>query len=122
MAAQAAPAPPLAPAPPAVPANLPPNALRGFLVVSVQHQGDFWALNGGRKTIGRASSGEQGRYPALGRDDFIRGMPHSSWTARRAPCRIEDTGSTNGTFVSKSTSASTESDLQGDGDKIRFGG
>ena len=40
------------------------NALRGFLVSYQSNtQGDFWALNGGRKTIGRANSGEQVDIP-----------------------------------------------------------
>jgi pSer/pThr/pTyr-binding forkhead associated (FHA) protein len=127
MAAQGAPpqqqAPAAAPAPaPAVPANLPPNALRGFLVSYQSNtQGDFWALNGGRKTIGRANAGEQVDIPL---SDATISSRHAALVVDGAAgtVQIEDTGSTNGTFVNEEhIGFNGKRDLR-DGDKIRFGG
>ena len=126
MQGQGAPPPqqaPAAPAPaPAVPANLPPNALRGFLVSYQSNtQGDFWALNGGRKTIGRANSGEQVDIPL---SDATISSRHAALVVDGAAgtVQIEDTGSTNGTFVNEEhIGFNGKRDLR-DGDKIRFGG
>lgn len=114
-----------APAPgtaPAIPANLPPNALRGFLVSYQSNtQGDFWALNGGRKTIGRANSGEQVDIPL---SDATISSRHAAIVvdAAAGTVQIEDTGSTNGTFVNEEhIGFNGKRDLR-DGDKIRFGG
>jgi hypothetical protein len=117
------PQPPAAPAPaPAVPANLPPNALRGFLVSYQSNtQGDFWALNGGRKTIGRANSGEQVDIPL---SDATISSRHAALVVdgTAGSVQIEDTGSTNGTFVNEEhIGFNGKRDLR-DGDKIRFGG
>lgn len=126
----AAPAPPppqpppaAAPAPaPAVPANLPPNALRGFLVSYQSNtQGDFWALNGGRKTIGRANSGEQVDIPL---SDATISSRHAALVVdgSAGTVQIEDTGSTNGTFVNEEHIGFNGKRELRDGDKIRFGG
>lgn len=107
---------------PAIPANLPPNALRGFLVSYQSNtQGDFWALNGGRKTIGRANSGEQVDIPL---SDATISSRHAAIVVDGAAgtVQIEDTGSTNGTFVNEEhIGFNGKRDLR-DGDKIRFGG
>jgi hypothetical protein len=112
---------PQAPAP-ALPANLPPNALRGFLVSYQSNaQGDFWALNGGRKTIGRANSGEQVDIPL---SDATISSRHAAIVVDSVvgTVQIEDTGSTNGTFVNEEhIGFNGKRDLR-DGDKIRFGG
>ena len=116
-------APDAGPAPAAAPAaNLPPTALRGFLVSYQSNtQGDFWALNGGRKTIGRANSGEQVDIPL---SDATISSRHAALVIDGATgtVQIEDTGSTNGTFVNEEhIGFNGKRDLR-DGDKIRFGG
>ncbi len=119
-----APAGPDAAAAPAVgaPPNLPPNALRGFLVsYQANTQGDFWPLNGGRKTIGRANSGEQVDIPL---SDATISSRHAAIVVDgvSGTVQIEDTGSTNGTFVNEEhIGFNGKRDLR-DGDKIRFGG
>jgi hypothetical protein len=104
------------------PPNLPPNALRGFLVSYQSNtQGDFWALNGGRKTIGRANSGEQVDIPL---SDATISSRHAALVVDGVggTVQIEDTGSTNGTFVNEEhIGFNGKRDLR-DGDKIRFGG
>jgi len=119
----AAPPPEQAAAPAvAPPPNLPPNALRGFLVSYQSNtQGDFWALNGGRKTIGRANSGEQVDIPL---SDATISSRHAALVVDgvAGTVQIEDTGSTNGTFVNEEhIGFNGKRDLR-DGDKIRFGG
>src|SRR5262249_37259683 len=111
------PAPPVAPTP-----NLPPNGLRGFLVSYQSNtQGDFWPLNGGRKTVGRANSGEQVDIPL---SDATISSRHAAIIVDGAAgtVQVEDTGSTNGTFVNEEhIGFNGKRDLR-DGDKIRFGG
>jgi hypothetical protein len=117
-----APAPEAA-APAAAPApNLPPNALRGFLVSYQSNtQGDFWPLHGGRKTIGRANSGEQVDVPL---SDATISSRHAAIIVDgvSGAVQVEDTGSTNGTFVNEEhIGFNGKRDLR-DGDKVRFGG
>ena len=103
-------------------APLPPNALRGFLVSYQSNtSGDFWALSGGRKTIGRANSGEQVDIPL---SDATISSRHAALVVDgvAGTVQIEDTGSTNGTFVNEEhIGFNGKRDLR-DGDKIRFGG
>jgi len=112
-----------APAPAGAPAlNLPPNALRGFLVAyQSNNQGEFWALNGGRKTIGRANSGEQVDIPL---SDATISSRHAAIVVDGATgaIQIEDTGSTNGTFVNEEHIGFNGKRELRDGDRIRFGG
>ena len=114
-------APPAAAAP-AAPINLPPNALRGFLVSYQSNtQGDFWPLHGGRKTVGRANSGEQVDIPLA---DATISSRHAALIvdATGGSVQVEDTGSTNGTFVNEEhIGFNGKRDLR-DGDKVRFGG
>src|SRR5439155_3578448 len=94
------PEPPAVPQPAAQP-NLPPNALRGFLVsYQANTQGDFWPLHGGRKTVGRANSGEQVDIPL---SDATISSRHAAVIvdASAGNVQVEDTGSTNGTFVNE---------------------
>lgn len=117
-------APPPAPAAavPAAPVNLPPNALRGFVVsYQANTQGDFWPLHGGRKTVGRANSGEQVDIPL---SDATISSRHAAIVvdASAGTVQVEDTGSTNGTFVNEEhIGFNGKRDLR-DGDKVRFGG
>jgi ribosome-associated protein YbcJ (S4-like RNA binding protein) len=108
---------PVAPTP-----NLPPNALRGFLVsYQSNNQGEFWPLNGGRKTIGRANSGEQVDIPL---SDATISSRHAAIVVDgvTGTVQIEDTGSTNGTFVNEEHIGFNGKRELRDGDKIRFGG
>lgn len=112
------PAPPPAPAP----VNLPPNALRGFLIsYQGNTQGDFWPLHGGRKTVGRANSGEQVDIPL---SDATISSRHAAVLvdAVAGTVHVEDTGSTNGTFVNEEHIGFNGKRELRDGDKVRFGG
>jgi hypothetical protein len=116
-----APAPEAAPAPAPAP-NLPPNALRGFLVSYQSNtQGDFWPLHGGRKTVGRANSGEQVDVPL---SDATISSRHAAIIieATAGTIQVEDTGSTNGTFVNEDHIGFNGKRELRDGDKVRFGG
>ena len=117
-------APPPAPAAvaPAAPINLPPTALRGFLVsYQANTQGDFWPLHGGRKTVGRANSGEQVDIPLA---DATISSRHAAVVvdATAGTVQVEDTGSTNGTFVNEEHIGFNGKRELRDGDKVRFGG
>jgi pSer/pThr/pTyr-binding forkhead associated (FHA) protein len=118
-----APAPQAPPPPPAAPAILlPANALRGFLVSYQSNtQGDFWPLHGGRKTVGRASSGEQVDIPI---GDATISSRHAALVIDGAAgtVHVEDTGSTNGTFVNEEHIGFNGKRELRDGDKLRFGG
>jgi hypothetical protein len=107
---------------PAPPVNLPANALRGFIVSYQSNtQGDFWPLHGGRKTVGRANSGEQVDIPL---SDATISSRHAALIvdASAGSVQVEDTGSTNGTFVNEEhIGFNGKRDLR-DGDKVRFGG
>lgn len=109
-------------APPAAPLVLPANALRGFLVsYQSNSQGDFWPLHGGRKTVGRANSGEQVDIPL---SDATISSRHAAVVidGTAGTIQIEDTGSTNGTFVNEEHIGFNGKRELRDGDKIRFGG
>jgi hypothetical protein len=112
-------APPL---PPAIPDQLPPQALRGFLVsYQTNATGDFWPLHGGRKTVGRANSGES---VDIALSDATISSRHAAVIVDGASgvITVEDTGSTNGTFVNEEhVGFNGRRDLR-DGDKVRFGG
>jgi pSer/pThr/pTyr-binding forkhead associated (FHA) protein len=127
-----APAPP-APAPVAAPAPaaaLAPSAspdpnnktLRGFLVAyGTNANGDFWPLTGGRHVVGRSGAGD-------GIDIQLSDPTISSRHAVivvdgvNATLALEDTGSTNGTFVNDDhLGFNGRRDLR-DGDRLRFGG
>jgi hypothetical protein len=114
--------PALAPteAPPAIAPG--PQALRGFLVSFQTNQnGDFWPLKGGRVVVGRAQSV----------DGLDIALPDATISSRHAALQVdgvagtvavEDTGSTNGTYVNEEhIGLNGRRDLR-DGDKVRFGG
>ena len=98
------------------------KVLRGFLVsYGTNPGGEFWPLMGGRLVVGRLGTGDgidiqlqdptiSSRHAALVVD------------ATNATIAIEDTGSTNGTFVNdEHIGFNGRRDLR-DGDRIRFGG
>lgn len=99
-----------------------PQAIRGFLVSFQTNQnGDFWPLKGGRVAVGRAQSV----------DGLDIALPDATISSRHAAFHVdglagtvavEDTGSTNGTYVNEEhIGLNGRRDLQ-DGDKVRFGG
>jgi hypothetical protein len=97
------------------------RVLRGFLV-SFQNspQGDFWPLFSGRLTIGRSNSGEVLDLPLA---DATISSRHAALTLDIAgPIHVEDTGSTNGTFVNDEHLGFNGRRELHDGDRVRFGG
>jgi hypothetical protein len=116
--------PALAPteAPPVVAVQPGPQALRGFLVsFQTNENGEFWPLKGGRIVVGRAQSV----------DGLDIALPDATISSRHAALHVdgvagtvavEDTGSTNGTYVNEEhIGLNGRRDLR-DGDKLRFGG
>jgi len=99
-----------------------PTALRGFLISFQSNaNGEFWPLKGGRVVIGRAQSV----------DGLDIQLPDATISSRHAALHVdgvngtvavEDTGSTNGTYVNEEhIGLNGRRDLR-DGDKVRFGG
>jgi pSer/pThr/pTyr-binding forkhead associated (FHA) protein len=98
------------------------RALAGFLVSFEGHElGRYWPIYQGRNVVGRTGA-------ALGLDVQIDHPTTSSRhavilaSARPARFKVEDTGSTNGTFIGETRlSPGTRHELR-DGDSLRFGG
>jgi hypothetical protein len=99
-----------------------PNGLTGFLVsFDANPAGDFWALNGGRYTLGRANSGDTVDIPLA---DATISSRHAvlDVNAIAATIGVEDTGSTNGTFVNDDHIGFNGRRELRDGDRLRLGG
>lgn len=100
----------------------PPKILRGFLVAYGSNpSGDFWPLTGGRMLVGRLGAGD-GIDISL--QDPTISSRHAALVvdAASASIAVEDTGSTNGTFVNdEHIGFNGRRDLR-DGDRVRFGG
>jgi hypothetical protein len=100
----------------------PARVLRGFVVAyGTNAVGDYWALTGGRHIVGRLGSGD-GVEVAL--QDPTISSRHAAFVVDGNACTIsiEDTGSTNGTFVNdEHIGFNGRRDLR-DGDRVRFGG
>jgi pSer/pThr/pTyr-binding forkhead associated (FHA) protein len=96
--------------------------LRGFLVAYGSNpSGDFWALTAGRHVLGRLGATD-------GVDVSLQDPTISSRhavlvvDANTGSIALEDTGSTNGTFVNdEHIGFNGRRDLR-DGDRLRFGG
>jgi len=125
-AAAASPYSPPAPAAEAHVAAPPPpvvaNGLAGFLVAFDGNPvGDFWPLHGGRYTLGRANSGET---VDIALADATISSRHGALEVDPIAGKIviEDTGSTNGTFVNdEHVGFNGRRELE-DGDRLRLGG
>jgi len=100
----------------------PSKILRGFLVAyGMNPSGDFWPLTGGRHVVGRLGPGD-------GVDITLQDPTISSRhgalvvDAVSGTITMEDTGSTNGTFVNdEHIGFNGRRDLR-DGDRLRLGG
>ncbi len=94
--------------------------LRGF-VVSFQSNpaGDFWPLNTGRMTVGRANAPE----PAdVALSDATISSRHAAFNVDANTVIVEDTSSTNGTYVNEEHIGQNGRRELRDGDRVRFGG
>jgi pSer/pThr/pTyr-binding forkhead associated (FHA) protein len=96
--------------------------LRGFLVSFQSNpMGDFWPLHSGRLVVGRSNSGEALDVPLA---DATISSRHGAFNIdpATASVQIEDTGSTNGTFVNDEHLGFNGRRELRDGDRVRFGG
>jgi FHA domain len=110
------------PAPFASDANVPPKILRGFLVAyGANPSGDFWPLTGGRLVVGRTGAAEG---TDISMQDPTISSRHAALIvdAASGSVVIEDTGSTNGTFVNDEHIGFNGRREVRDGDRLRFGG
>jgi hypothetical protein len=100
----------------------PPRILRGFLVAyEANPSGDFWPLTGGRLIVGRQGGVEGIDIPMLAPTISSR---HAAMVvdAVSGSISVEDTGSTNGTFVNDEHIGFNGRRELRDGDRLRFGG
>jgi hypothetical protein len=100
----------------------PPRALRGFLVAyGMNPSGDFWPLTGGRHAIGRFGSNDGLEIPL---QDPTISSRHAAIIvdASSGSIVVEDTGSTNGTFVNDEHIGYGGRRELRDGDRLRLGG
>jgi len=117
-------APPPAYAPPPEPPRdaTPSNVLRGFLIAyGMNPSGDFWPLTGGRHIVGRLGPGD-GVNITL--QDPTISSRHGALVvdAMSGTITMEDTGSTNGTFVNDEHIGFNGRRELRDGDRLRLGG
>jgi hypothetical protein len=113
---------PPAPAPFGAEAAAPPKILRGFLVAyATNPNGDFWPLTGGRLLVGRLGTNEG---IDISMQDPTISSRHAAMVVDAASGSIvvEDTGSTNGTFVNDEHIGFNGRRELRDGDRLRFGG
>jgi pSer/pThr/pTyr-binding forkhead associated (FHA) protein len=94
--------------------------LRGF-VVSFQTNpgGDFWPLGTGRVTVGRSNAGEPAEVALA---DATISSRHAVFVVDSASIVVEDTASTNGTYVNEEHIGQNGRRELRDGDRVRFGG
>jgi hypothetical protein len=111
------------PAPPFVAdAPVPARILRGFLVAyGTNPSGDFWPLTGGRLVVGRLGAVEG---IDVSMQDPTISSRHAAMVvdAASGSIAVEDTGSTNGTFVNDEHIGFNGRRELRDGDRLRFGG
>ena len=101
---------------------VPAKIVRGFLVAYGSNPaGDFWPLTGGRLTVGRLG-GAEGIDVSL--QDPTISSRHAAMVVDgpTGSVTVEDTGSTNGTFVNDEHIGFNGRRELRDGDRVRFGG
>jgi pSer/pThr/pTyr-binding forkhead associated (FHA) protein len=83
--------------------------------------GDFWPLNSGRVIVGRAGTGDGVEVSV---QDPTISSRHAALMvdAASGSVSVEDTGSTNGTFVNDEHIGFNGRRELRDGDRVRFGG
>jgi hypothetical protein len=100
----------------------PAKIVRGFLVAyGANPAGDFWPLTGGRITVGRLA---QADGIDISLQDPTISSRHAAFNvdATTGGVAVEDTGSTNGTFVNDEHIGFNGRRELRDGDRVRFGG
>jgi pSer/pThr/pTyr-binding forkhead associated (FHA) protein len=114
-------APTAASAQPSPPLDTGEPTLRGFLVSFQSNpRGEFWPLFSGRLTLGRAGSGENVDLPLADPTISSRhAVLHVDFATGAA--MLEDTGSTNGTYVNDEHLGFNGRRELRDGDRLRFG-
>jgi hypothetical protein len=97
-----------------------PRVLAGFLVSYVDSRGMHWPIFQGANTVGRR--GVEGLEIAI--EDGTTSSRHATILASACPARmkLEDLGSTNGTFVGSTRLVAGQRRELSDGDQVRFGG
>lgn len=117
------PPPPGMYADPAIAATaMPPTGklLRAFLVsFQTNPQGDFWPLFTGRTTLGRANAAEPADVPLA---DATISSRHAALLIDQNVVWVEDTNSTNGTYVNEEHIGQNGKRELRDGDRLRLGG
>jgi pSer/pThr/pTyr-binding forkhead associated (FHA) protein len=94
--------------------------LRGFLVSFQSNaQGEFWPVFTGRATVGRANAGDPADVPLA---DATISSRHAAILADANGVYVEDTASTNGTYVNEEHIGMNGKRELRDGDRLRFGG
>jgi len=94
--------------------------LRGFVVAFQQNPaGDFWPISTGRTTVGRANAPEPADVPLA---DATISSRHAAFNVDPNVFMIEDTNSTNGTYVNEEHIGQNGKRELRDGDRVRFGG
>jgi len=107
---------------PAYAAEAPLRVLRGFLVAyGTNPSGEFWPLTAGHHTVGRFGTGDIVDIPL---QDPTISSRHAALLvdAPNASVTVEDTGSTNGTFINDEHIGYGGRRELRDGDRLRFGG
>jgi pSer/pThr/pTyr-binding forkhead associated (FHA) protein len=94
--------------------------LRGFLVSFQSNPaGDFWPLGTGRITVGRSNAGEPAEIALA---DATISSRHAAFIIDSNVLVVEDTNSTNGTYVNEEHIGQNGRRELRDGDRVRFGG
>ena len=94
----------------------------GFLIsYQANNNGDFWPLKGGRMQVGRANAGIE---LDIALADATISSRHAAVVvdAGSGQIIVEDTGSTNGTYVNEEHIGMNGKRELRDGDRVRFGG
>ncbi|MGO8997497.1 MAG: FHA domain-containing protein [Polyangiaceae bacterium] len=94
--------------------------LRAFVVTFQSNPaGDFWPLSTGRTTVGRANAPEPADVALA---DATISSRHAAFNIDLSTVVVEDTNSTNGTYVNEEHIGQNGKRELRDGDRVRFGG